>query len=44
MLINKPVCLLVLDIDNFKKINDTFDHTVIDDVLKNISRTLQNEA
>lgn len=40
----KPVCLVMLDIDNFKKINDTFGHAVGDQVLKTISRTLQKEA
>jgi diguanylate cyclase (GGDEF)-like protein/PAS domain S-box-containing protein len=40
----KPVCLVMLDIDNFKKINDTFGHAVGDDVLKTIGRTLQKEA
>lgn len=40
----KPVCLVMLDVDNFKKINDTFGHAVGDDVLKTIGHTLQKEA
>lgn len=40
----KPLCLIMLDIDNFKKINDTFGHVIGDNVLKIISHTLQNEA
>lgn len=40
----KPVCLIMLDVDNFKKVNDTFGHGVGDEVLKTISRTLLKEA
>jgi len=33
--------LLMIDVDNFKRVNDTFGHPVGDDVLRNISRVLR---
>jgi len=36
----RPVALLMLDIDFFKKVNDTFGHPVGDDVLKDVSNVL----
>ena len=35
-----PLCLMMIDIDYFKKLNDTYGHAVGDAVLKNTSATL----
>jgi len=37
-------CLAILDIDNFKYINDRFGHLIGDTVLKNFAATLQKLA
>ncbi|CAK0778859.1 Diguanylate cyclase [Azospirillaceae bacterium] len=43
---NKPVAILMFDIDHFKKVNDTYGHDVGDEVLKEVSarasRNLRN--
>lgn len=37
-----PVCLMMIDIDNFKNFNDTYGHPGGDDILKLLSQALRN--
>ncbi|GAB1643663.1 diguanylate cyclase [Krasilnikovia sp. MM14-A1259] len=42
--VNDPLCLLLVDVDNFKQINDTFSHAIGDAVLREIGHTLRSEC
>ncbi len=40
---NKPLCCMMLDVDYFKKVNDTYGHAAGDKVLKNVSEAICRE-
>ena len=40
--VHKDISLLIIDIDYFKKINDTYGHTIGDSVIINLARTLKS--
>jgi diguanylate cyclase (GGDEF)-like protein len=37
-----PVCLVIADLDDFKRVNDTYGHAVGDEVLKEFARALKS--
>jgi diguanylate cyclase (GGDEF)-like protein len=39
--IDKPIGLMILDLDHFKQINDTHGHNIGDEVLKSVARCLK---
>src|SRR4030095_15089727 len=39
-----PVILILMDLDHFKRVNDTFGHPAGDEVLKETGRTLERIA
>lgn len=41
---NHPLSLLLIDIDNFKEVNDTYGHVYGDDVLKHIAESIKTQV
>jgi diguanylate cyclase len=35
-----PLCLIMADIDHFKKVNDTFGHTIGDEIIRLVAKTI----
>lgn len=39
----KPVCVMILDIDDFKQVNDTYGHLVGDEIIKQLADRLKKD-